>query len=73
MSAKRSIMRIQLDAAAKDRLDVLCKKRGMTQIEAMSRLVAWFGQQDDVIHTSVLHNLSEGSLSALAKTLLKKP
>jgi hypothetical protein len=71
MSDKRSIMRIQLDATAKDRLDAVCKKRGMTQIEVMSRLVGWFNQQDDIIHTSVLHNLSEGSLSALAKTLLK--
>jgi len=44
----------------------------MTQIEAMSRLVAWFGQQDEVIQTSLLHNLSEGSLSALAKTYLAR-
>jgi hypothetical protein len=65
-------MRIQLDATAKDRLEAMCRKRGMTQIEAMSRLVAWFSHQDDVIHTSVLQNLSDGSLSVLAKTLLKK-
>jgi hypothetical protein len=72
MPSNRSIMRIQLEASAKDRLDAICRKRGMTHIEAMSRLVAWFDKQDDVIHTSVLHNLSDGSLSTVAKMLLKK-
>jgi hypothetical protein len=72
MAAKRSIMRIQLDTAAKDRLDVICKRRGMTQIAVMSRLVNWFSTQDDYIQTAVLHTLSEGSMATLAKSLLKK-
>ena len=72
MAAKRSIMRIQLDTAAKDRLDVICKRRGMTQIAMMSRLVNWFSVQDDYIQTAVLKTLSEGSMASLAKSLLKK-
>jgi hypothetical protein len=72
MAAKRSIMRIQLDTAAKDRLDVICKRRGMTQIAMMSRLVNWFSVQDDYIQTAVLQTLSEGSMASLAKSLLKK-
>jgi hypothetical protein len=72
MNAKRSIMRIQLDTISKDRLDEICQKRGMTQIAAMSRIVDWFGQQDELIQTSVLHNLSQASLSEMAKSLLKK-
>jgi hypothetical protein len=65
-------MRIQLESVAKDRLDEISKRRGMTQIEVMSRIANWFSQQDELIQTSVLHNLSEGSLSALAKSRLKK-
>jgi hypothetical protein len=72
MDEKRSIMRIQLDARSKDRLDEICQKRGMTQIAAMSRIVDWFSRQDEVIQTSVLHGLSQGSLSALAKSVLRK-
>jgi len=72
MASKRSIMRIQLDMAAKDRLESLCERRGMTQIAVMSRLVNWFSLQDDYIQTAVLHTLSEESMSALAKSLLKK-
>jgi hypothetical protein len=72
MSAKRSIMRIQLDTAAKDRLETICKRRGMTQIALMSRLVNWFSYQDDFMQTAVLATLSDESMAALAKSLLKK-
>jgi hypothetical protein len=72
MSAKRSIMRVQLDTAAKDRLDTICNRRGMTQIAMMSRLVNWFSVQDDFIQTAVLHTLSDASMAKLAKTLLKQ-
>lgn len=72
MASKRSIMRIQLETVAKDRLDTICKRRGMTQIAVMSRLVNWFSLQDDYIQTAVLQTLSEGSMSTLAKSLLKK-
>jgi hypothetical protein len=72
MTAKRSIMRIQMYTVAKDRLDAICKRRGMTQIAMMSRLVNWFSSQDDYIQTAVLHTLSDGSMATLAKSLLKK-
>lgn len=71
MSAKRSIMRIQLDTTAKDRLETICKRRGMTQIAVMSRLVNWFSLQDDYIQTAVLQTLSDASMAQLAKSLLK--
>jgi hypothetical protein len=72
MSDKQSVMRIQLDARSKDRLAEICEKRGMTHIAALTRIVEWFSRQDEVIQTSVLHNLSQGSLSAIAKSQLKK-
>lgn len=72
MTGKRSIMRIQLDASAKDELDKVCEKRGMTQIAVMSRLVGWFVRQDDVIQTAVMSTLSDTAMSQLAKQLLKR-
>jgi len=72
MAAKSSFVRIQLDTSAKERLDSPCKRRGMTQVAATSRLIHWFSHQDDAIQTVVLNTLSEGSTSALAKSLLKQ-
>jgi predicted transcriptional regulator len=65
-------MRIQLDAGAKEELDELCDKRGMTQIAVMSRLVGWFVKQDDVIQTAVMASLSEPAMQRLARQLLKQ-
>jgi hypothetical protein len=72
MDAKRAIMRIQLDTLSKDRLAEICQKRRMTHNAALTRIVEWFSRQDEVIQASVLHNLSQGSLSAIAKSQLKK-
>ncbi|MGD0464015.1 MAG: hypothetical protein ABSB74_16155 [Tepidisphaeraceae bacterium] len=72
MADKRSIMRIQLDAAAKEEVDKICSHRGMTQIAVMSRLVGWFIRQDDVIQTAVMATLSDQAMAQLANQLLKR-
>jgi hypothetical protein len=69
---KRAIIRLQLESIAKDRLDLLCKKRGMTQITIMSRLVDWFMEQDDVTQTAILSRLAPEALAPLAKKMLEK-
>jgi len=72
MAAKQTIVRIQLNSSGKDRLEFICEKRGMTQIALMSRLVNWFSQQDDYIQSAVLQTLSDSSMAALTKSLMKK-
>ena len=72
MADRRAIMRIQLDARAKEELDELCDRRGMTQIAVMSRLVGWFVKQDDMIQTAVMASLSDPELRRLARQLLKQ-
>ena len=67
--AKRAVIRLQLDIAAKQQLDKLCEKRGMTQIAVLSRLVKWFAGQDEMIQASVLGLLSDEMLGDLGKTL----
>jgi hypothetical protein len=71
MATKTPMMRLQLDNEAKARLDMVCKRRGMTQIALMTRLVNWFIQQDDYILTEVLRTLSDGSMASLAKSRLR--
>ena len=70
--AKRAVIRLQLDIAAKQQLDKLCEKRGMTQIAVLSRLVKWFGRQDEVVQASVLGLLSDEMLGELAPILLNR-
>ena len=72
MSAKRAVIRLQLDIAAKQALDRLCERRGMTQIAVLSRLVKWFATQDEVIQASVLGLMSDESLGELAEILLQR-
>ena len=72
MAAKRSILRIDPDEGAKDRIEAICQRRGMTQIALMSRVVKWFSEQDDHLQTDVLQNHAPGTTSALAKSLLRK-
>ena len=72
MSAKRAVIRLQLDIAAKQALDKLCERRGMTQISVLSRLVKWFGLQDEIVQASVLGIMTDQHLGDLAKTLLNR-
>src|SRR4051794_41342649 len=72
MSAKRAVIRLQLDLAAKQALDKLCERRGMTQIAVLSRLVKWFANQDEIVQASVLNLLSEAHLGDLSQILLKR-
>jgi hypothetical protein len=72
MSAKRAVIRLQLDIAAKQGLDKLCEKRGMTQIAVLSRLVRWFVNQDEVVQASVLGLMSDSFLGDLSQILLKR-
>ncbi len=72
MSAKRAVIRLQLEISAKQALDKLCERRGMTQIAVLSRMVKWFVTQDEVVQASILGLLSEATLGELAQVLLKR-
>ena len=68
----RATMRIQLRAGAKDRLESLCRDRGMTQIAVMSRLVDWFVEQDDLIQGLVLRHFNVADESELGQILIDR-
>ena len=70
MAKKSVIFRLQLDPEAKRFLDRLCQSRGMTQIALLSRLVRWFGKQDEVVQASVLGLLSDEMLGKLSSVLV---
>jgi hypothetical protein len=72
MAANYLIVRFKSDAAAKDRLELICKRRGMTRVEMMSRLIKWFSLQDDKIQSKVLEAMTKESMVGVAKTVLKR-
>jgi hypothetical protein len=58
--------------AAKDALDSLCERRGMTQIAALSRTVKWLVAQDEVIQATILNLLSAENAGELAAIILQR-
>jgi hypothetical protein len=72
MSSKRAIIRLQLDLAAKQALDKLCERRGMTQIAALSRTVKWLVAQDEIMQAWVLGLMSEQHLGDMAQIAMKR-
>lgn len=70
--AKRAIIRLQLDNTAKVQLDRLSDTRGMTQLAVLSRLLAWFVKQDELLQASILGLLSDQQLGVIAQLLLER-
>lgn len=71
MNHNRSIIRIQINKSAKNRLESLCDQRGMTQIATVSRLVAWFANQDETSQATILGLLPQPPSDELARNVLK--
>jgi hypothetical protein len=70
--ASRIIVRIELTPAAKDALNDLTDKAGMTQVALLSRLVEWFAHQSDMIQASVLGQYPSEIEADVAKLIMKK-
>lgn len=69
---RRVIMRIELFPQAKDRLQDLTDRLGMTQVAATSRLVEWFAAQNDVVQAAVLGLYPEAIKADVANIILKQ-
>lgn len=75
MSTPRAVVRIELRPLAKRKLEMLCEKRGMTQIAMMSRLFSWLMAQDPSTQNLVLsqksRQLDQARLRKIVLWLLK--
>jgi hypothetical protein len=68
----RVIMKIEVLPKARDGVEAVCEKLGMTHVAVNSRLVDWLAQQPDMIKASVLGLLPAGTNCDVAKVLLKR-
>ena len=70
--AARIIVRIELTPKAKDRLNDMSDRSGMTQVAMLSRLVEWFANQEPVIQSAVMGHFPPAAEVDIAKLLLKR-
>jgi hypothetical protein len=54
-NSERSVTGAIVEAEVSASLQAICKKRGMTQLAVLSRLVRWVAKQEDKIQHEVLH------------------
>ena len=68
----RIILRIELTPKAKDRVNEMCERRGMTQVAMLSRLVEWFSEQTELVQAVVLGQLPAEIAPDIVQLVLKK-
>jgi len=68
----RIVVRLELTPGAKERLNEISHRSGMTQLSVTSRLVEWFAGQPEVIQAAVLGRYPEEIGSDVAKLILKR-
>lgn len=51
---QKIVVRLELSKAAKDQLEKISERTGMTQVSTGSRLFEWFARQSELIHGAVL-------------------
>ena len=70
--SERQIIKIAVTHEAKDAIEQVADRYGMSQIELASRLYRWFGDQDEAIQATIL-DLFPGSVAPdVARLVLKK-
>jgi len=68
----RIVVRLELTPNAKERLNEISHRSGMTQLAVSSRLMEWFAGQPEVIQAAVLGRYPEEIESDVAKLILKR-
>ena len=68
----RVIMRIEILPNAKDCLNGMSDRLGITQVAAASRLVEWFAEQTDVVQAAVLGLYPDDIRAEVPAMLLKR-
>jgi len=70
VSRHRQNINIELADGAKDQLEAVRQRNGMTQKEMVGRLINWFSDQDEAIQQIILGQIPERVRGAVATHLL---
>jgi len=72
MSRLRQNINIELADGAKDQLERVRSRNGMTQKELVARLINWFSQQDHVVQQIILGQIPQEVAPDVAKLMLER-
>ena len=70
--SERQIIKIAVTHEAKDAIEQVSDRYGMSQIELASRLYRWFGDQPEEIQATILDLLPHSVAPDVAKLVLQK-
>lgn len=68
----RCILRVELSSEAKEHLDIVTERTGMTRIALLSRLVTWLGEQPELIQAAVLGRYPKEIERDVARLVLQR-
>ena len=69
---RRVIIRLELTPQAKDALESVCDRNGMTQVAVSSRLVEWFSVQSEMLQAAILGHYPKDIERDIAKLILTR-
>ena len=72
MSKFRQNINIELADGAKEQLEEIRTRTGMTQKELVARLIDWFASQDRVVQQIILRQIPDEIAADVAKMMLEK-
>lgn len=70
--SQRQIIKIAVSPAAKQAIESVCDRYGMSQIEMASRLYTWFADQDEPTQAAVLDLLPKKLAPDIAHLVLEQ-
>ena len=70
--ADRIIMRIELTPVAKQHLEQLTDRQGMTQVAMLSRVIEWYAHQPEVIQRIIVGHMPREIERDVARLVLRR-
>lgn len=70
--AEREVIKIAVSPEAKQAIEAMCQRYGMSQIELASRLYTWLADQEEVVQAAVLGLLPEDLAPEIAELALRR-
>jgi len=70
--AERIILRIELTPKAKEHLEQLSDRQGMTQVAMLSRVIEWYAHQPEIIQRIIVGHLPPEIEQDVARLVLRQ-
>ena len=72
MAKQRKFVKIEVSSAVKEDFDLLIEDRGLTQIQAGTRLFQWFMRQEEIIQQGIFQQIPKKLMNDAARKVAVK-